>query len=281
MTCSIGLARCRRPPRRRHRRRDARSLPRSAASIAFRPRRRCRSCGSSATSTGSAARRTSRTTSPRSAASPALVGLVGDDDVRASSCERALRPRGPRRHGLVTDARAPDDAENAHRDVAQSAGRARGLRRRTPTSPAPRSTPLAATDRRRGRTRDAIVLSDYRKGVVTPAVDRRGRAPPRVRPACRSSSIPKCRRPSGIAARRCITPNHHEAELMTQTCDPHRTTTPARRRACCTNARGASVLITLGRARHVVLDRSAAHPSRPRCRRRRAKSPTSPAPATP
>ena len=100
----------------------------------------------------------------------------------------------------------------------------------------------------------AIVLSDYRKGVVTSAV---------IEAARRSAEQtgapllvdPKVPQPDRYRGASLITPNHHEAELMTQTAI--RTEADCRRAArLLADRTGANVLITWGEHGMWVLDRS-------------------------
>jgi D-beta-D-heptose 7-phosphate kinase/D-beta-D-heptose 1-phosphate adenosyltransferase len=101
----------------------------------------------------------------------------------------------------------------------------------------------------------AIVLSDYRKGVVTPEV---------IRAAVEAAGSagapllidPKVPQPDRYRGATLITPNHQEAELMTQTVI--RTIDDARQAARLLHERtGASVLITWGEHGMWVFDASA------------------------
>jgi D-beta-D-heptose 7-phosphate kinase/D-beta-D-heptose 1-phosphate adenosyltransferase len=105
---------------------------------------------------------------------------------------------------------------------------------------------------------DAVVLSDYRKGVVTPdAIAAAGRA-------ARSRGVPLLVDPKVLQADRyagatLLTPNHHEAELMTQM--PIRSGDDIRAAARALYGRtGASVLITWGEHGMWVLDAQASPP---------------------
>jgi len=105
------------------------------------------------------------------------------------------------------------------------------------------------------RSARAIVLSDYRKGVVNPAVIA---ATARI---AREQHIPLLIDPKTPVAERyrgatLITPNHHEAELMTQT--SIRSIDDARAAARVLHERsGASVIVTRGEHGMWVLDAAA------------------------
>jgi len=104
----------------------------------------------------------------------------------------------------------------------------------------------------------AIVLSDYRKGVVCPAIieatvrlARASGAPLIIDP-----KVPQAERYRGATV---LTPNHREAELMTQMAI--RSPEDARRAArALADRTGASILITWGEHGMWVLDRSAGTP---------------------
>ena len=101
---------------------------------------------------------------------------------------------------------------------------------------------------------DAIVLSDYRKGVVSPPVIAEAArvAAARGVPLLVDPKTPIAERYRGATL---ITPNHHEAELMTQT--TIRTQEDARAAARQLHDRtGANVLITRGEHGMWVLDAS-------------------------
>ena len=104
------------------------------------------------------------------------------------------------------------------------------------------------------RGADAVVLSDYRKGVVNAVVIERAAA------AARNTGVPLVIDPKVPQAERyrgatLITPNHHEAELMAQV--SIRTPDEARRAAAIIHERSAaSVLITWGEHGMWMLDAS-------------------------
>ncbi|MEZ5317311.1 MAG: PfkB family carbohydrate kinase [Vicinamibacterales bacterium] len=103
----------------------------------------------------------------------------------------------------------------------------------------------------------AVILSDYRKGVITPAVVRAAaEATPAGVPLLVDPKVPQADRYRGATL---ITPNHHEAELMTQT--DIRTDADAARAARALHERtGASILITRGEHGMWVLDASGPSP---------------------
>jgi len=102
---------------------------------------------------------------------------------------------------------------------------------------------------------DALVLSDYNKGVVTPTV---------IEAAARAAAAagipllvdPKTPRAERYRGATLITPNHHETELMTQM--PIRTVEDAARAARALHDRtGSSVIITWGEHGMFVFDAKA------------------------
>lgn len=142
-----------------------------------------------------------------------LVGLLGNDDA-AQELRSGLERAGVDATGLVTDAGRPTtrkvrvvtlrnqqvarvdyeadvDAAGASEDrlIAQLTSAASGA--------------------------EAIVLSDYRKGVVTPRVIAAAVAAARASgaPLLADPKVPRAERYRGVSL---ITPNHHEAEVMTQ-----------------------------------------------------------------
>jgi rfaE bifunctional protein kinase chain/domain len=99
---------------------------------------------------------------------------------------------------------------------------------------------------------DAIVLSDYRKGVVSPAIITAtiAAADARRLPVLVDPKVPDAPRYRGVTL---LTPNHHEAELMTRT--TIRSDADAARAARAIHAdTGASVIITRGEHGMWVLD---------------------------
>jgi rfaE bifunctional protein kinase chain/domain len=183
---------------------------------------------------------------------PALVGLVGDDQA-GGQLRRELELAAVGDRTLVTDASRPTTRKlrvvtSRHQQVVRidhetddeaSGGAHDAL--------ATALTGVAATAR-------AIVLSDYRKGVITPAMIAAALAAATARgiPLLVDPKVPQAERYRGATL---ITPNHHEAELMTQA--SIRTTGDARAAARTLHERtGASVLITWGEHGMWVLDAS-------------------------
>jgi rfaE bifunctional protein kinase chain/domain len=142
-----------------------------------------------------------------------LIGLVGDDD-SAGMLRRALDGVGVDASGLLTDAERPTTKkvrivtlrnQQVARVDHEADGDASGASEDRLVAQVVAAAPGA----------DAIVLSDYRKGVVTPKVIAAAVS------AARSSGAPLLVDPKVPQAERyrgatLITPNHHEAEVMTQ-----------------------------------------------------------------
>ena len=205
-----------------------------------------------------------------------LVGLVGADAAGGHAARGARRRTASRPDGLVTD---PDRRTTTKMRVVtdtQSAGGARRLR-----------------DRRRGRT--AAIEADARRacngaggnraghrrvrlpeGRVTRAADD---APRRARPERGVPLLvdPKIPHLDYYAGATLVTPNHHEAEIATHLRIRGRGRRAGGRAGVPRRAGAAGVLITRGEHGMWLLDDSSRGP----CRPRRAKSPTSPARATP
>jgi D-beta-D-heptose 7-phosphate kinase/D-beta-D-heptose 1-phosphate adenosyltransferase len=179
-----------------------------------------------------------------------LVGLSGDDDA-AQHLERALRTSGLDASGVVRDGQRPTT-----RKVRIVTTRNQQVARVDYESDVPvdGEVLLAVIDRLRQATvgAAAIVLSDYRKGVVVPSVIAAAIE------AASAAGIPLLIDPKVPVAERyrgatLITPNHHEAELMTQTAI--RGADDARAAARLLHERtGASVVITWGEHGMWVLD---------------------------
>ena len=181
---------------------------------------------------------------------PVLVGCVGADEASAG-LRHALRERGIADDRLVVDETRPttrkvrvvttrnqqvvrldyeDDAELAH---------------------APDQALRAAASQAAIGAK-AIVLSDYRKGVITPGVIAAAVAAAAGAPVVVDPKVPDATRYIGVTL---LTPNHHEAELMTGT----RIVTPddARQAARALHeTTQASVLITWGEHGMWLLDAS-------------------------
>lgn len=103
------------------------------------------------------------------------------------------------------------------------------------------------------READAIVLSDYRKGVVTPEVIAAARNASGRKPLLVDPKVPDASRYAGVTL---LTPNHHEAELMTGT--RIQSADDARKAARAIHATtGANILITWGEHGMWLYDASA------------------------
>lgn len=181
-----------------------------------------------------------------------LIGLVGADDA-GGLLARELDAAGIDASGLVRDATRPTTrklrvvtarnqqvARIDYEEDAEASGAALDALIRQVTQAA--------------RTAEALVLSDYRKGVVGRAVIEAAAS------AAKSAGIPLLVDPKIPQADRyrgatLLTPNHHEAELMTQM--PIRTPDDVRRAAALIHERsGASVLVTWGERGMWMLDTS-------------------------
>jgi D-beta-D-heptose 7-phosphate kinase/D-beta-D-heptose 1-phosphate adenosyltransferase len=179
-----------------------------------------------------------------------VVGLVGRDD-GAAELARQMEAAGMHGGDLVVDPSRPTTSKtrivtSRNQQVARvdrefdgdAAGEAlAGLVAR-----------IAAVVARA----DTVVLSDYRKGVVTPQTITAAvtAAAARKIPVLVDPKVADVDRYRGTTL---ITPNHHEAELMTQTAI--RTTADASRAARRLHARtGANVLITWGEHGMWILD---------------------------
>lgn len=181
-----------------------------------------------------------------------LVGLVGEDEA-AERLVSELKAVGLDGGGLVADAARPTTRKTRvvtlrNQQVArvdyENDGPATGV-------PFDRLIEQVTSA---GRACDAIVLSDYRKGVVTPPVIAAAVAAATTNriPLLVDPKVPQAERYRGASL---ITPNHHEAELMTQI--SIRSVDDAAQAARALYERtGASVLITWGEHGMFVFDRS-------------------------
>lgn len=143
---------------------------------------------------------------------PLLVGCVGLDEA-ATHLRAVLRDRGIGDTSLVVDDTRPTTRKvrvvtNRNQQVARvdyedEAEHVGGMARAMQAA----ASHVAATAR-------AIVLSDYRKGVVTPGVIAAVVAAAGGRPVIVDPKVPDAARYAGATV---LTPNHHEAELMTGT----------------------------------------------------------------
>jgi D-beta-D-heptose 7-phosphate kinase/D-beta-D-heptose 1-phosphate adenosyltransferase len=143
---------------------------------------------------------------------PLLVGCVGLDDA-ADRLRAVLRDRGIGDTSLVVDDTRPTTRKvrvvtNRNQQVArvdyEDEAELAGAMARAMQAAA---SHVAATAR-------AVVLSDYRKGVVTPGVIAAVVAAAGGRPVIVDPKVPDAARYAGATV---LTPNHHEAELMTGT----------------------------------------------------------------
>jgi D-beta-D-heptose 7-phosphate kinase/D-beta-D-heptose 1-phosphate adenosyltransferase len=180
-----------------------------------------------------------------------LVGLVGDDEA-ATELRKQLGRAGLEDQRLVVDRQRPTtrkmrvvtsrNQQVARVDHELDADASGGVLQALLTEVARTAADV-----------DAVVLSDYRKGVVTPPVIEAA-----VKAAARRVPVlvdPKVAQADRYRGTTLITPNHHEAELMTQT--TIRTIEDARAAARILHDRtGANVLITWGEHGMWVLDGS-------------------------
>ncbi len=121
--------------------------------------------------------------------------------------------------------------------------------------PADTLTGLVEATRRAVHESEAVILSDYRKGVVNPAVMSAAidAATARKIPVLVDPKIPQPERYRGVTV---ITPNHHEAELMAQMTIRTADDVGAAARLLYERT-GASVIVTWGEHGMWVCDRSA------------------------
>jgi len=183
---------------------------------------------------------------------PLVVGCVGTDET-AATFRRLLLERSIGDERLVADGSRPTT-----RKVRVVTTRNQQVARVDYEDESPLTGIVAAQVGAAVRSAcaeaKAIVLSDYRKGVVTPAVIAAAREAAGKSPIVVDPKVPDAARYAGVTV---LTPNHHEAELMTgtriQTADDCR----AAARALHT-ATGANVLITWGEHGMWVFDASGA-----------------------
>jgi D-beta-D-heptose 7-phosphate kinase/D-beta-D-heptose 1-phosphate adenosyltransferase len=182
-----------------------------------------------------------------------LVGLVGADDA-AADLRRVLAAARIGAAGLVADPARPTTRKV--RVVTSRNQQVARIDYETDVEPAAAmADALAARLDEAARGAQAIVMSDYRKGVVTRAL--LGRAIERATAAGVPLLVdPKVMQVDWYRGATLITPNHHEAGLMTQS--PVRTDAEARRAARVLHDRtGASVVITRGDQGMWILDAAA------------------------
>ena len=185
-----------------------------------------------------------------------VIGLIGNDPA-AEQLKNDARAVGLDVSGLVTD-----EARPTIRKVRIVTSRNQQVARvdyeTDDDASSGAADELAARIREAASASDALVLSDYRKGVVTPAVIDAAVMAARAAhiPLLADPKVPQAERYLGASL---ITPNHHEAEQMTHV--RIRDVEDARRAAAVLHERtGASVLITWGEHGMFVSDRSTATP---------------------
>ncbi|HXT71221.1 MAG TPA: D-glycero-beta-D-manno-heptose-7-phosphate kinase [Vicinamibacterales bacterium] len=181
-----------------------------------------------------------------------LIGVTGVDDAA-----RALRAELTA-VGLETDGLVGDSSRPTTRKVRVVTMRNQQVARVDYETDAPAAGDalqrLVDEIGKAARSHDALVLSDYRKGTICAPV---------IQAAARAASEagipllvdPKVAQAGHYQGATLITPNHHEAELMTQT--SIRTVDDAKRAAGLLRERtGASVIITWGEHGMFVFDRA-------------------------
>jgi len=172
----------------------------------------------------------------------ALVGLTGED----AAAERLRQEIGG--HGLDTSHLVAAPGRPTTRKVRIVTTRNQQVARidYEADDPVPAATlaTLADRSRRAIAAAEAVILSDYRKGVIAPEVMRAAVDAGRARgiPVLVDPKIPQPERYRGVTV---ITPNHHEAELMAQM--SIRTADDVQAAARLLHERtGASVIVTWG-----------------------------------
>ncbi|MBM3751992.1 MAG: D-glycero-beta-D-manno-heptose-7-phosphate kinase [Acidimicrobiia bacterium] len=183
-----------------------------------------------------------------------IVGVVGTDDT-AETLRQLLRERG-----LADDRLVPVPSRPTTRKVRVVTTRNQQVARVDYEDEAALEGPavdaLLAAVRSASQAAQAIVLSDYRKGVVTPEVIAAARSAAGSIPIIVDPKVPDAARYAGVTV---LTPNHHEAELMTGT--RIRTADDARAAARMLHAAtGANILITWGEHGMWLYDASATSP---------------------
>jgi D-beta-D-heptose 7-phosphate kinase/D-beta-D-heptose 1-phosphate adenosyltransferase len=179
-----------------------------------------------------------------------LVGLAGED-AAAAQLRRHLGAAGIDDHGLVIDRDRPTTRKMRVVTV-RNQQVARIDHEHDGETDGAVLEALIERLRHAIQAADAIVLSDYRKGVVSPAVIAAAAscAAARHLPLLVDPKVARAERYRGVTL---VTPNHHEAEVMTQ--QPIRSEDDARLAARRLHElTGASVLITRGEHGMWVLD---------------------------
>jgi D-beta-D-heptose 7-phosphate kinase/D-beta-D-heptose 1-phosphate adenosyltransferase len=178
-----------------------------------------------------------------------LIGLVGQDDA-AGHLRRALEASGLGPSGLVADARPTTRKVRVVTSRNQQVARIDYEGDGEATGAA--LAGLCAQVNAAARNSDVLVLSDYRKGVVSQPVIDAAAAAARAAgiPLLIDPKVPRAERYRGATI---LTPNHHEAELMTGVLI--RSSEDARLAARDIHQRsGANVLITWGEHGMWLLD---------------------------
>ncbi len=182
---------------------------------------------------------------------PILVGCVGSDEAGGRMRE-VLAARDIADSALISDSARPTTRKmrvvtNRNQQVARV-----DYEQETDVSEATASA-LASAVRLAAASAKAIVLSDYRKGVVTRTIIAAAVGAANGTPVIVDPKVPDAARYLGVTL---LTPNHHEAELMTGT--RIRTADDARRAARSLHAATqGNVLITWGEHGMWLLDASA------------------------
>lgn len=181
-----------------------------------------------------------------------LLGLVGRDSA-GTVLQQQLEARGLPPSHLIIDMDRPTTQKT--RVVTSRNQQVARIDHEDDSEPSARvAEALKAAVTEAAGAVDALVLSDYRKGVVSPAVIAAaiGAADPRRVPVLVDPKVPDASRYRGTTL---LTPNHHEAELMTKI--TIRSDEDAARAARALHqATGASIIITRGEHGMWVLDAS-------------------------
>jgi rfaE bifunctional protein kinase chain/domain len=180
-----------------------------------------------------------------------IVGLAGRDET-AAELRRRLASAGIGDAGLVIDANRPT-TRKTRIVTTRNQQVARVDYESDRDAAGDGMAGLISSLQSAARAAQAIVLSDYRKGVVAPALIEAAAAAASAGgiPLLVDPKVPEAERYRGATV---ITPNHHEAEQMTQV--RIRSVDDARAAAAILHERtGASVLITWGEHGMFVYDR--------------------------
>ena len=182
---------------------------------------------------------------------PVLVGCVGADE-SAGRLRSALNERDIEDHALIVDEARPTTRKvrivtNRNQQVARV-----DYEQDAEVTDATAAA-LATAVRQATASAKAIILSDYRKGVVTRAMIAAAVSAGAGTPVVVDPKVPEAGRYLGVTL---LTPNHHEAEMMTAS--RIRTPEDARRAARSLHAATqANILITWGEHGMWLLDASA------------------------